>query len=124
MSGVNRDQTWSPGQGGSAAEQPDVWFVDRRLLWGWIGDALAAAPVEQLDDDLLHALCVQALDTHAPAVLVHAQAAGVLIERLVTAAIVQAYVDCYGRPCDQDAYEVNRIRAVVRDLRRATAPAA
>jgi len=101
MSGNNRDRAWPPGQGGSAAEQADAWHVDRRRLWGWIGDLLDATP-----------------DTHAPAVLVHAQAAGVLLEHLVAAAIVQSYVDRHGRPDEPDAYEADRVRAVVHDLKQ------
>lgn len=118
MSGNNRDRAWPPGQGGSAAEQADAWHVDRRRLWSWIGDLLDAIPVAHLDEDALHALCVQALDTHAPAVLVHAQAAGVLLEHLVAAAIVQSYVDRHGRPDEPDAYEADRVRAVVHGLKQ------
>ena len=123
MSGNNRDRIWPSGQVGSAAEQSDAWHVDRELLWVWIDDLLDAVPIARIDEDLLRGLCAQALDTHAPAVLVHAQAAGVLLEHLIAAAVAQAYADRYGHPGD-DLYEVARLRAVVGDLRRAAMPAA
>jgi len=120
MSGSNRDRTWQGG--GSAAGEPDAWHVDRELLWAWIDDLLRDVPLAALDADALHALCAQALDTHAPAVLVHAQAAGVLLEHLVAAAIVEAYADRYGRPDDQ--YEIERVCAIVHYLKHGTATAA
>ncbi len=120
MSGSNRDWSW---QGGApAAGEPEAWRVDRELLWAWIDDLLRDVPLTALNANALRALCAQALDTHAPAVLVHAQAAGVLLERLVAAAIVEAYADRYGRPDDQ--YEIERVRAIVHYLKRGAATAA
>ncbi len=120
MNGNNWDRTGYGG--GPAAEQPDAWYVDRALLWGWIDELLRGAPVARIDSDMLRALCAQALDTHAPAVLVHAQAAGVLLERLIAAAVGRSYADRYGHP--SALYDVERLRVVVRGLRSGAMSAA
>jgi hypothetical protein len=120
MNGNNWDRTGYGG--GPAAEQPDAWYVDRALLWGWIDELLRGAPVARIDSDMLRALCAQALDTHAPAVLVHAQAAGVLLERLIAAAVARSYADRYGHP--NELYDVERLRVVARGLQSGAASAA
>jgi hypothetical protein len=48
---------------------------------------------------------------------VHAQAAGIALERLVVARLAVAYVERYGRTTGP--YDVARVRAVVRQLQGA-----
>ena len=88
MSGTNRDGI-RPG-GDYAADQPGAWDVDREALWTWIAEALDGIDAAEIDAAALMALCARALDTHAPAALVHAQAAGVALEYLVLARMVDA----------------------------------
>ena len=88
MGGVNRDG--GCGGGEQAADQSGSWSVDRE------------------------ALCGHVLDTHAPAALVHAQAAGIALERLVAARLAATYAERYGRTTGR--YDVARVRAVVRQL--------
>ena len=101
-------------EGYRAAGPAGPWVVERGVLWGWVAAALQDVHAAALDARGLRALCSQALDTCAPALLVHAQAAGILLEYLLAGAIVEAYVDLYGQP--QEAFEVARLHRVVRRL--------
>ena len=115
MGGVNRDG----GCGGSepAADQSGSWAVDRAALWMWLAEALDRLAATRIDAAALEALCGHVLDTHAPAALVHAQAAGLALERLVAARLAVAYGERYGRTTGP--YDVARVRAVVRQLQDA-----
>jgi hypothetical protein len=53
--------------------------------------------------------CGHVLDTYAPPALVHAQAAGIALERLVAARLAETYVERYGRMTGQ--YDVARAMA-------------
>lgn len=117
MSGINRDGA-APG-GEPAAEQPAPWGLDRAALWAWVDDLLCGVAPSALAAGALKALCAQALDLHAPAVLVHALADGLYLDHLTCAVIIKGYIDRYGRPAG--LYEVTRLRAVVRQLRRESA---
>ena len=112
MGGVNCDGGhWG---GGQAADQSGSWSVDRDDLWTWIAEALDRLAATTIDAAGLEALCAQVLDTHAPAALVHAQAAGIALERLVAARLVVTYVERYGRT--RGRYDVAGLQAVVRQL--------
>ena len=113
MGGVNRDGGHADGE--QAADQSGSWSVDRDALWTWIAEALDRLAATTIDAAALEALCGHVLDTHAPAALVHAQAAGLALERLVAARLAVTYVDRYGRTTGQ--YEVERVQAVVRQLK-------
>ena len=113
MGGVNRDGGHADGE--QAADQSGSWSVDRDALWTWIAEALDGVAATTIDAVALEALCGHVLDTHAPAALVHAQAAGIALERLVTARLAVTYVDRYGRTTGQ--YDVERVQAVVRQLK-------
>jgi hypothetical protein len=115
MGGVNRDG----GCGGSeqAADQFGSWSVDRAALWLWLAEALDRVAATTIDAEALEALRGHVLDTHAPAPLVDAQAAGIALERLVAARIVVAYVERHG--CTKGLYRVVRVRALVRQLQGA-----
>lgn len=64
----------------------------------------------------MRVLCAQALEAHASAALVQAQAAGLLLEHLIGARVLAAYGDRYGRPVA--GYDAVRLRAIARSLRR------
>ena len=113
MGGVNRDGGHSGGE--QAADQSGSWSVDRDALWTWIAEALERLAATTIDAAALEALCGHVLDTHAPAALVHAQAAGLALERLVAARLAVTYVDRYGRTTGP--YDVARVQAVVRQLK-------
>src|SRR5205823_5899667 len=113
MGGVNRDGGCWGGE--QAADQSGSWSVDRDTLWMWLAEALDSLAATKIDAVALEALCGHVLDTHAPAALVHAQAAGIALERLVTARLAVTYVDRYGRTTGQ--YDVERVQAVVRQLK-------
>jgi hypothetical protein len=115
MSGVNRDG--GCGGGEQAADQSESWSVDGAALWTWIAEALDRVAATTIDSTALEALCGHVLDTHVPAVLVDAQAAGIALERLVAARLAVTYVERYGRTTGR--YDVARVRAVVRQLQRA-----
>jgi hypothetical protein len=70
-----------------------------------------------IEDTALEALCRHVLDIHAPAALVHAQAAGIALERLVAARLAVTYVERFGRTTGP--YDAARVRAVVRQLQGA-----
>jgi hypothetical protein len=89
--------------------------VDRDDLWTWLAEALDRLAATTIDAAALETLCGHVLDTHAPAALVHAQAAGIALERLVAARLAVTYVERYGRTTDQ--YDVARVQAVVRQLK-------
>jgi hypothetical protein len=89
--------------------------VDRDDLWTWLAEALDRLAATTIDAAGLEALCGQVLDTHAPAALVHAQAAGIALERLVAARLVVTYVERYGRTTGR--YDVAHVRAIVRQLK-------
>jgi hypothetical protein len=91
--------------------------VDRDALWMWLTEALERLAATTIDAAALETLCGHVLDTHAPAALVHAQAAGLALERLVAARLAVTYVERYGRTTGR--YDVARVRAVVRQLQRA-----
>ena len=112
MGGVNRDGGQAGGE--QAADQTGSWSVDRDALWTWIAEALDCVAAPTIDAAALEALCGHVLDTHAPAALVHAQAAGLALERLVAARLAVTYVDRYGRTTGQ--YDVARVQAVVSQL--------
>jgi hypothetical protein len=112
MGGVNRDGGHAGGE--QAADQSGSWSVDRDALWTWIAEALDRLAATTIDAAALEALCGHVLDTHAPAALVHAQAAGLALERLVAARLAVMYVDRYGRKTGP--YDVARMQAVVRQL--------
>jgi hypothetical protein len=86
-------------------------------LWTWLAEALDHLAATKIDAAALEALCGHVLDTHAPAALVNAQAAGIALERLVAARLAVTYVERYGRTTGQ--YVVARVRAVVRQLQGA-----
>jgi len=88
------------------------WGVDLSTVWTWMGDVLAAVPDSKVDADVVQALCAQALDAHAPAVLIDAEWVGVRLERLLLARVAQVYAGRYGRPAG--VYDVTGLRAVVR----------
>jgi hypothetical protein len=88
--------------------------MDRDALWTWIADTLERVAATPIDATGLEALCGHVLDTHAPAALVQAQAAGIALERLVAARLAATYVARYGRTTG--LYDVVRVRAVVRQL--------
>jgi hypothetical protein len=112
MDGVNRDGgRWASEQ---AADQSGSWSVDRDDLWTWIADALEGVAATTIDAAALEALCGHVLDTHAPAALVQAQAAGIALERLVAARLGVMYMERYGRTTGP--YDVARVQAVVRQL--------
>ena len=113
MGGVNRDGGHAGGE--QAADQTGSWSVDREALWTWIAEALDRLAATTIDAAALEALCGHVLDTHTPAALVHAQAAGIALERLVAARLAVTYVDRYGRTTGQ--YDVERVQAVVRQLK-------
>ena len=112
MGGVNRDGGHAGGE--QAADQSGSWSVDRDALWTWIAEALDRLAATTIDAAALEALCGHVLDTHAPAALVHVQAAGLALERLVAARLAVMYVDRYGRKTGP--YDVARVQAVVRQL--------
>src|ERR687883_1491576 len=113
MGGVNRDGgRWG---GEQAADQSGWWSVDRAALWMWLAEALDRLAATRIDAAALEALCGHVLDTHAPAALVHAQAAGIALERLVAALLAVAYVDRYGRTTGP--YDVALVQAVGRQLK-------
>jgi hypothetical protein len=101
--------------GEQAADQSGSWSVDRDDLWTWIAEALERVAATTIDAAGLEALCGHVLDTHAPAALVDAQAAGIALERLVAARLAVTYVERYGRTTGR--YDVARVRAVVRQLK-------
>lgn len=109
-----------PRQTGDARERPEetweAWSLDHATLWGWVEEALdrASGP---LSGTAVRSLCAQALEAHAPAALVHAQAAGLLLEHLICARVLAAYGDRFGRPLSR--YDPVRLRATARSLRRA-----
>ena len=113
MGGVNRDGGHAGGE--QAADQTGSWSVDRDALWTWIAEALDRLAVTTIDAAALEALCGHVLDTHTPAALVHAQAAGIALERLVAARLAVTYVDRYGRTTGP--YDVAHVQAVVRQLK-------
>jgi hypothetical protein len=117
MGGVNRDGGRWDGE--QAADQSGSWSVDRAALWMWLAEALDRLAATTVDAAALEALCVcgHVLDTHAPAALVDAQAAGIALERLVVARLAVTYVERYGRTTGP--YDVARVRAVVRQLQGA-----
>ena len=115
MGGVNRDGGHADGE--QAADQSGSWSVDRDALWTWIAEALDRLAATAIDAAALEALCGHVLDTHAPAALVHAQAAGIALERLVAARLAVTYVDRYGRTTGH--YDVERVQAIVRQLKGA-----
>jgi hypothetical protein len=115
MGGVNRDGGHAGGE--QAADQSGSWSVDRDALWTWIAEAFDGLAATKIDAVALEALCGHVLDTHAPAALVHAQAAGIALERLVAARLAVTYVDRYGRTTGP--YDVERVQAVVRQLKGA-----
>jgi hypothetical protein len=115
MGGVNRDGGCWGGE--QAADQSGSWSVDRAALWMWLAEALDRLAATTVDAAALEALCGHVLDTHAPAALVDAQAAGIALERLVAARLAVTYVERYGRTTGQ--YDVARVRAVVRQLQGA-----
>ena len=115
MGGVNRDGGHAGGE--QAADQSGSWSVDRDALWTWIAEALDRVAATTIDAAALEALCGHVLDTHAPAALVHAQAAGIALERLVAARLAVTYVDRYGHTTGP--YDVAHMQAVVRQLKRA-----
>ena len=120
MSEVNRDGGCWGGE--QAADQSGSWSMDRAALWMWLAEALDRLAATTIDAAALEALCGHALDTHAPAALVHAQAAGIALERLVAARLAVTYVERYGRTAGQ--YDVARVRAVVHQLQGAGSGAA
>lgn len=120
MGGTNRDGM-RPG-GDYAADQSGAWDIDRDALWTWIAEALDGVEATELDAAALTALCARALDTHAPAALVHAQAAGVALEYLVVARLTDAYVGGAERVGGQ--YELARLRAAVQQVQGGLKPAA
>jgi hypothetical protein len=103
--------------GEQAADQSGSWSMDRAALWMWLAEALDRLAATTIDAAALEALCGYVLDTHAPAALVHAQAAGLALERLVAARLAMTYVERYGRTTGQ--YDVARVRAVVHQLQGA-----
>jgi hypothetical protein len=109
MAGVNRDG--GCGGGEQAADQAGSWSVDRAALWTWLAEALDRVAATTIDAATLEALCGHVLDTHVPAALVHVQAAGIALERLVAARLAVTYVERYGRT--RGTYDVARMRAVV-----------
>jgi hypothetical protein len=113
MGGVNRDGGHAGGE--QAADQSGSWSVDRDALWTWIAEALDRLAATTIDAATLEALCGHVLDTHTPAALVHAQAAGIALERLVAARLAVTYVDRYGRTTGP--YDVTHVQAVVRQLK-------
>jgi hypothetical protein len=115
MGGVNRDG--GCGGGEQTADQAGSWSVDRAALWTWLAEALDRLAATRIDAAALEALCGHVLDTHAPAALVHAQAAGIALERLVAARLAVTYAERYGRTTGR--YDVARVRAVVRQLQGA-----
>jgi hypothetical protein len=115
MGGVNCDGGHTGGE--QAADQSGSWSVDRDALWTWIAEALDRLAATTIDAAALEALCGHVLDTHTPAALVHAQAAGIALERLVAARLVVTYVDRCGRTTGP--YDVERVQAVVRQLKGA-----
>jgi hypothetical protein len=115
MGGVNRDG--GCGGGEPAADQSGCWAVDRAALWMWLAEALDGVAATRIDAATLEALCAHVLDTHAPAALVDAQAAGIALERLVAARLAMTYAERYGRT--RGRYDVARVRAVVRQLQGA-----
>ena len=115
MGGVNCDGGHAGGE--QAADQSGSWSVDREALWTWIAEALDRVAAPTIDAAALEALCGHVLDTHAPAALVHAQAAGIALEKVVAARLAVTYVDRYGRTTGP--YEVARVQAVVRQLKYA-----
>jgi hypothetical protein len=112
MGGVNRDGGCWGGE--QAADQSESWSVDRAALWTWFAEALDRLAATTIDAAALEALCGHVLDTHAPAALVHAQAAGLALERLVAARLAVVYVERYGRT--RGPYDVARVRDMVRQL--------
>ena len=86
----------------------------RAALWMWLTEALDRPAATTIEAAALEALCGHVLDTHAPAALVDAQAAGLALERLVTARLAVTYAERYGRTTGR--YDVARVRAVVRQL--------
>src|SRR5438105_7522160 len=112
LSGVHCDGGHSGGE--QAADQSGSWSVDRDALWTWLAEALDGVAATTIDAAALEALCGHVLDTHAPAALVHAQAAGIALERLVAARLAVTYVERYGRTTGR--YDVARVQAVVRHL--------
>jgi hypothetical protein len=100
--------------GEQAADEPGSWSVDREALWTWLAESLDGLAATTIDAAGLAALCGRVLDTHAPAVLVQAQAAGIALERLVAARLAVTYMERYGRTTGR--YDVARVRAVVRQL--------
>ncbi len=119
MSESNRDGRL---RGDGAAGQPAPWEVDRAALWAWVDAALADLAAAALDAAALKGLCAQVLETHAPAALVHAQAAGIALEHLVAASLVDAYGASGGRGTRR--YDVARLRRIVHQLGGRAAPAA
>jgi NADH dehydrogenase/NADH:ubiquinone oxidoreductase subunit G len=115
MGGVNRDGGCWGGE--QAADQSGSWSVERDALWTWLAEALDRLAGTKIEATDLEALCGHVLDTHAPAALVHAQAAGIALERLVAARLAVTYVERYGRTTGP--YDVARMRAVVRQLQGA-----
>jgi hypothetical protein len=115
MGGVNRDG--GRGGGEQAADQSGSWSVEREALWTWLAEALDRVTATTVDAAALEALCGHVLDTHAPAALVDAQAAGLALERLVAARLAVTYAERYGRTTGR--YDVARVRAVVHQLQGA-----
>jgi hypothetical protein len=115
MGEVNRDAgRWG---GEQTADQSGSWSMDRAALWMWLAEALDRLAATTIDAAALEALCAHVLDTQAPAALVHAQAAGIALERLVAARLAVTYAERYGRMTGQ--YDVTRVRAAVHQLRGA-----
>jgi hypothetical protein len=88
--------------------------VDRDALWTWIAETLERPAATTIDAAGLEAPCGHVLDTHVPAALVDAQAAGIAQEGLVAARLAVTYVERYGRT--PGPYDVARVQAVVRQL--------
>jgi hypothetical protein len=93
----------------------DVGAVNHVALWSWITDALDGVALPVLDRATLTDLCLQALDTHAPAQLIHAQAGGIALEHLVARRLTDAYGEHLGRR--QGRYTVGHLRATTEALR-------
>jgi hypothetical protein len=112
MGGVNCDGGCRVSE--QAADQSGAWSVDRAALWTWITEALERLVATTVDVAALEALCAYVLDTHAPAAIVDAQAAGIALERLVAARLAVTYAERYGRT--PGLYDVARVQAVARQL--------
>lgn len=108
-----------PGDQAQRIIRPDsfpwLYLHDLDAAWWWLSIVLAAAP-HALDRRRLAALCENALDACAPALLVGAHAADYPIEHVMAERLAHAYERRYGRGTRR--YLPERLAATVYRLSR------